>query len=115
LVNITIQARLALHNGGRHDAPDGALLYRVKSIIDTWSEQKAKWYAKRGFTHYHEFVKVADGTVHPTKVIWLRHIAIRNFTLDGGPAPQFAHEVRRGIDFEFIPNYMNPYDPEGDH
>jgi selenium-binding protein 1 len=94
------------------DAPDGELLYVVKGEIDTWSEEKAVDYASRGFMHYHELVSVSDGTLHPTKVAWLRHIARTTFTLDGGPAPQFAHEVSPGIDFEFIPNGLIPYEPD---
>lgn len=93
------------------DAPDGALLYVVLARIDTWSEAKAARYARGGFVHYHEIAAVDDGAVHPTKVIWLKHIAVRSFTLDGGPAPGLAHNVMPGIDFEFIPNGMTPYNP----
>jgi len=94
------------------DAPDGALLYVVNGIIDTWSMEKAKRYAKTGVMHYHEFVRVSDGTKHPTKILWFRHIAVLSFTLDGGPHPELAHEVTPGIDWEFIPNGMMPYNPE---
>ena len=94
------------------DAPNGALLYLVQGIIDTWSKEKAKRYAKKGIVHYHEFVRVSDGKKHPTKILWFRHIAVRSFTLDGGPHPEFGHEVEPGVDFEFIPNGMMPYDPE---
>lgn len=94
------------------DAPDGALLYQVDGVIDTWTPEKAAHYAKRGFVHYHELVKVADGHLHRSKVLWLRHKAHSSFTLDGGPQPQFAHEVTPGIDYEFIPVGMMPYDPE---
>ncbi|HID38878.1 MAG TPA: hypothetical protein EYP36_05125 [Calditrichaeota bacterium] len=93
------------------DAPDGALLYIVNAVIDTWSMAKAKKYAQKGFIHYHEFVTVADGSKHPTKVLWLRHIAVRSFTLDGGPHPELSHDVEPGIDWDFIPNGMMPYDP----
>ncbi|HGY55248.1 MAG TPA: hypothetical protein ENK44_06095 [Caldithrix abyssi] len=93
------------------DAPDGSLLFIVSAVIDTWSMEKAKKYAKKGFVHYHEFVTVADGSKHPTKVLWLRHIAVRSFTLDGGPHPELAHEVEPGLDWDFIPNGMMPYDP----
>jgi selenium-binding protein 1 len=92
-------------------APDGELLYVVKGEIDTWTEEKAVDYAASGFMHYHELVRVSDGALHPDKVVWLRHIARTTFTLDGGPAPQFAHEVSPGIDFEFIPNGLIPYSP----
>ncbi len=93
------------------NAPDGELLYVVHGVIDTWSEEKAQRYASRGYVHYHELVGVADQTLHPTKVVWLRHTATTSFDLDGGPAPQFAHEVTPGRDFEFIPNGFNPYAP----
>lgn len=91
------------------DAPDGALLYQVHGIVDTWSPEKASRYAERGYVHYHELVRVSDGALHPTKVVWLRHMAVASFTLDGGPHPEFAHSVSPGIDFEFIPNGMVPY------
>ena len=92
------------------DAPDGVLLYNVKGVIDTWGAAKAQVYASKGFMHYHEFIRVDNGDVHPTKVIWLRHVAVRSFTLDGGPAPALGHSVSPGIDYEIIPNWMNPYD-----
>lgn len=93
------------------DAQDGSLLFIVNAIIDTWSMKKAKRYAKAGFVHYHEMVSVADGSLHPNKVLWLQHIAVRGFTLDGGPHPELAHSVRPGIDFNFIANGMMPYNP----
>jgi len=93
------------------DAEDGGLLYIVHAIIDTWSEEKAMWYASRGYVHYHELVTVSDGTLHPTLVVWLKHIARTSFTLDGGPHPELAHSVTPGVDYEFIPNGMMPYTP----
>lgn len=93
------------------DAPDGELLYMVHGIIDTWTADKAAAYASQGYVHYHELVRVSDGTLHPTKVAWLRHHARTSFTLDGGPHPEFAHAVEPGIDFEFIPNWAMPYPP----
>ncbi|KDR96674.1 selenium-binding protein 1 [Peptoclostridium litorale DSM 5388] len=93
------------------DAPDGELLYIVHGIIDTWTEEKSEEYAAKGYTHYHELVEVDGGDPHPTKVVWLKHTARTSFTLDGGPAPQFSHEVTPGIDYEFIPNYETPYSP----
>ncbi len=83
----------------------------MHAIIDTWSSDKAAAYAARGYVHYHELRKVADGTHHPTKVVWLRHTARTHFTLDGGPHPELSHEVTPGIDYEFIPNGMMPYAP----
>jgi hypothetical protein len=93
------------------DAPDGELLYIVHAIIDTWSEEKAMAYAAQGYIHYHELVAVDDGTLHPTKVVWLKHTARTSFTLDGGPHPELSHAVSPGVDLEFIPNGMTPYSP----
>lgn len=93
------------------DAADGSLLYQVHGVVDTWSPDKAARYADRGYVHYHELVGVEDGRLHPTKVVWLRHTARTSFTLDGGPHPEFAHEVTPGVDREFIPNWSVPYAP----
>lgn len=93
------------------DASDGELLYVVHGIIDMWTEEKAALYAARGYVHYHELVKVSDGTLHPNKVLWLKHVARTQFTLDGGPHPEFAHYVTPGVDYEFIPNGNMPYLP----
>ena len=54
------------------DAGDGVLLYTVGAIIDTWTQDNAKSYAAMGYIHYHELVKVSDGSPHPSKIIWLR-------------------------------------------
>lgn len=93
------------------DAPDGELLYVVHAVIDTWSPEKAEAYTARGYIHYHELVSAADGTLHPTKIAWLKHTARTTFTLDGGPHPEFSHAVTPGIDYAFIPNGMTPYLP----
>jgi selenium-binding protein 1 len=93
------------------DAPDGELLYTAHVIIDEWTPEKAAAYAAKGYVHYHEFVRVADGTHHPTLVAWFKHTARTSFTLDGGPAPQFSHSVTPGVDYEFIPNWSVPYVP----
>ena len=93
------------------DAPDGSLLFTIHGIIDTWSPEKAKMYAARGYTHYHEFVSVAAGEEHPTKVVWLKHTAVDSFNFDGGPMSQFAHQVTPGVDYEFMPNGMMEYTP----
>jgi hypothetical protein len=87
------------------------VLYTVHGIVDSWSPVKAESYARRGYVHYHELVSVEDGQPHPTTVVWLRHIALASFTLDGGPMPEFAHEVKPGIDREFIPYWSIAYDP----
>ncbi|MBQ0721743.1 MAG: hypothetical protein KBT89_16260, partial [Gammaproteobacteria bacterium] len=73
---------------------------------------KAEQYYKKGFVHYHEFVNVKDGELHPDKVVWLKHTAVTRFTLDGGPGapnPPYEHEVMPGIDFKFPNNSFNPY------
>ena len=93
------------------DAADGELLYVVRGVIDTWSEDKAVAYAARGYVHYHELLSVDDGALHPTKVVWLKHTAVGSFNLDGGPHPELGHEVTPGPDYEFIPNGMAPYLP----
>jgi hypothetical protein len=93
------------------DAPDGELLYVVHAIIDTWTAEKAERYAAIGYVHYHELIRVSDGELHPTKVVWLKHIARTSFTLDGGPHPELSHSVVPGIDYEFIPNGLTPYTP----
>ncbi|MHA1331542.1 MAG: hypothetical protein ACTSR2_10740 [Candidatus Hodarchaeales archaeon] len=67
--------------------------------------------ASKGYVHYHEFVSVSDGTLHPTKVLWLKHISRLFFNFDGGPHPELAHMVSPGIDYKFIPNGMMPYSP----
>jgi hypothetical protein len=93
------------------DAPDSELLYVVSGIIDTWSPEKAASYAGQGHVHCHELVSVEDGTLHPTKVVWLKHIARTSFILDGGPHPEPSHEVTPELDNEFIPNGFTPYEP----
>lgn len=96
------------------DAPDGELLYVVDARIDTWSPEKAAAYAARGFVHYHELVSVDGGELHPTKVVWLKHIARTFFTLDGGPHPELAYEAEPGVNYEFIPNASMPYNPSSE-
>ena len=98
------------------DAPDGELLYMVHGIIDTWTAEKAEWYAAKGYVHYHELVSVEDGSLHPDKIVWLKHTARTFFTLDGGPMPDMVgHEVSPGIDYEFMPNYLMEYHGEPHH
>ena len=100
------------------DADNGQLLYIVRATIDTWSPVQAQLYARRGYVHYHELIRADDWdnsrtlTYHPTKVVWLRHVAVDSFNLDGGPHPEFGHEVTPGLDREFIPNGMMPYNPD---
>jgi hypothetical protein len=89
---------------------DGALLYTVGAVIDTWTADKAEKYAYMGYVHYHELVRVSDGAKHPDKIIWLRHQAVADYTLDGGPAPDLSHDVTKGLDSTFINNYTVAYD-----
>lgn len=105
-------------NGWSSGASDGELLYKVHAIIDTWTLEKAEKYASRGYVHYHELVRVSDGALHPTKVLWLKHTARTSFTLDGGPAnwggtgpipAPYLHDVTPGVDYEFPNNYLAPY------
>lgn len=93
------------------DVPDGEFLYIVHAIIDTWSPEKAEAYAALGYIHYHELIAMNGGMLHPTKVVWLKHTARTNFTLDGGPHPELSHTVSPGVDLEFVPNGMVPYSP----
>ncbi|MBW6536715.1 MAG: hypothetical protein K0B11_17040 [Mariniphaga sp.] len=99
------------------DAPDGELLFKVDAIIDEWTHEKAERYAERGFVHYHELAKVSDGSLHPHKVVWLKHIARTTFTFDGGPMqnmPGFvAVEITPGVAYNFMPNWQMPNDPDG--
>ncbi len=96
-----------------YGAKDGQLLFMVDGIIDEWSADKARRYASQGYVHYHELVETSDGTtLHPTKVVWLRHKARQGFYLDGGPHPEFAHYVENGqVDYEFMPNWRMAYSP----
>jgi hypothetical protein len=96
---------------------DGKLLFTVEGIIDTWSPGKARRYARLGYVHYHELRLVEDssmgGTLHPRKVVWLRHTALDSFLLDGGPhPPEPPLEMTPGIAYNFLPNWDRPYSPE---
>lgn len=93
------------------NAGDGQLLYLVDGFIDTWSPEKRLLYNALGYVHYHKLVSVEDRRPHPTKVMWLRYVAMGIFNLDGGPRPWLAHQVTPGIDFEFQPNTHFPYPP----
>ena len=96
------------------DAPDRSLLYTAEVIIEEWTPQTSQEFAAQGFVHYHELISVENPSLlHPTKVGWFRHTALRDFTLDGGPRPELSHSVEAGtIDFEFIVNFAEPYQPE---
>ena len=92
------------------DAPDGALLYIADGVIDTWSPEKSARYKKRGFVHYHK-LETIDRQPHPSKVLYMRHFAVRHFNFDGGPRPWLAHSVRPGLDRAYQPNVQYPYPP----
>jgi selenium-binding protein 1 len=94
------------------DAGDGEFLFKVDGIVDTWTLKKAERYAEKGYVHYHELVRVDDGSPHPEKVVWFRHIARTSFTLDGGPhPPDPGIEITPGVAFSFLPNWSQPYSP----
>lgn len=97
------------------DAEDGALLFTVEAIIDVWTPDKAEDYASKGYVHYHELVKVSDGSLHPTKIVWLKHTAVTEFTFDGGSHPELGpREITPGVDYEFIPNWKMSYSPQSE-
>jgi hypothetical protein len=90
----------------------------VHGVIAPWDAETAEEMASLGYVHYHELVKWDPGegdhlTAHPDLVLWLKHIAVARFTLDGGPPVglNVPHAVSPGIDYDFIPNYFVPYVP----
>lgn len=99
------------------DAGDGALLYVMDAIIDTWSEAKSFLYYTKGFVHYHVLINTdGTGARHPTKVVWFKHVAVKSFTFDGEGPLAFggieAYDVVPGVDYKIAPNNWNvPYDP----
>jgi selenium-binding protein 1 len=94
------------------DAGDGELLYSIWGKIDTWSEDNVAKYKSWGFSHYHELVRVSDKTPHPSKVMFFKHTAEKDFTLDGGNKPWMSHSVSEGeVDTAFMPNIDVPYPP----
>ena len=95
------------------DAPNGALLWTMIGKIDTWSEAKAAKYYTEGFIHYHPLVSVKTGMRHKTKVVWLKHAAVMDFTFDGLPGAVEPYKVKIGPDYKMAPNWNIPYDPTG--
>lgn len=97
------------------DAGDGALLYGVETVIDNWSEALALKYYTRGFIRYAQLVNAETGQLHPKKVAWLRHVAVKTFELDGAAPLAFlgidAYTVMPGVDYIFGPNWDIPYNP----
>lgn len=92
--------------------PDGELLYIVQAQVDTWSERKLAFYRRQGFVHYHHLVTTDTNRPHPTKVLWMRHFAVRSFYFDGGPRPWLAHQVQPGLDRDYQPNAKFRYPPK---
>jgi len=88
--------------------PYGVMLFVVHGIIAPWSMEIGEKMAAKGYVHYHELVDEM-GNHHPDLVVWLKHNAVRSFYFDGGPHPELAHDVKPGVDYEFIPNWMMPY------
>lgn len=105
-------------------AGDHEQLYWVDLIISEWTPEIAVQRMKEGYVHYHELVQSGTGCKHPTKVAWLRHTAILDFTFDGGPPQVYPdtgypfrprnvpHVVHPGVDHAFPPVYDIPYQPE---
>ncbi len=97
------------------DAGDGALLYVMDAVIDKWSEVKALQYFMKGYAHYHTLVNVRTGLLHPKKVVWFKHVAVKDFKFDGPDVLAFngmeAYEVSQGVDYKMAPKWDVPYNP----
>jgi methanethiol oxidase len=96
------------------DGEDGQLLYSVVGKIDTWTPENARMYESLGFSHYHELMNMKM-QLHPSKVMFLKHVAVTSFTLDGGSKPWQAHAVTPGVDRAFQPNLKYPYPPREEY
>lgn len=88
---------------------DGILLFKVDGIIAPWSLEISESMAKRGYIHYHEIVNADTLEEHETLIVWLKHTAVSSFYFAPPPMPMAAHNVTPGIDLNFMPNYMVPY------
>ncbi len=89
---------------------DGIVLYSVKDVIDTWSDVKSIHYHNKGLANYVPLLSVEGGvTLHPTKVLWVRHAATKDFTMD---VFGIVRDVEAGYEFEFFPNWNVPYPGE---
>lgn len=97
------------------DAGDGALIYVVEARIDKWTEKKSLQYYMKGFTHYHPLVNAETGQLHPKKVAWLKHVAVKTFEVDGpdmlAATGLKAYTAVPGIDYNVTPNWAIPYNP----
>ncbi|VAW86889.1 hypothetical protein MNBD_GAMMA17-768 [hydrothermal vent metagenome] len=97
------------------DAGDGALLYIMDAVIDRWTEKKALQYYMKGFAHYHMLINTKTGERHPNRVVWFKHVAVKDFTFDGAGPLAFggieAYSVTAGVDYKMTPNWDTPYNP----
>lgn len=87
--------------------PYGELLFEIHGVIAPADlpEARAEDLKSKGYIHRHEFVDSA-GNEHPTQLIYLKHTGVREFGFNGGPkAPKSDHQVSRGVDYNFMPNW----------
>ncbi|MDR4512375.1 MAG: hypothetical protein MRJ93_11805 [Nitrososphaeraceae archaeon] len=95
------------------DAGGKDLLFLVDAIIAPWTNTTAYDFAKKGYTHYHELLRVDNGEKHPNLVVWFKHVGIPSvFNFDKGPVPEDGHIVTPGVDHQFLTNYYIPYNPK---
>lgn len=95
------------------DAGGTDLLFLVDAIIAPWTNNTAYDFAKKGYTHYHELLRVDNGERHPSLVVWFKHVGIPSvFNFDKGPVPEDGHIVTPGVDHQFLTNYYIPYNPK---
>lgn len=108
--------------GAADPVEEAELLYHADGIIEEYDADRADELAKKGYVHYHEFTHVETGEHHPTKVVWLKHTARSSFWFDGGPPfasdfyddeEDYPYRVDPGVDFDFLPNWNDEYDPDG--
>lgn len=97
------------------DAGDGELLYIMDAVIDKWSVIKAAHYVTKGYNHYHMLVNAETGELHPKRVVWFKHVAVKSFMLDGPSPLAFlgieATQVMPGTFYGMGPNWDIPYPP----
>ncbi|MGD1834208.1 MAG: hypothetical protein ACPKQO_00620 [Nitrososphaeraceae archaeon] len=95
------------------DAKENEILFFVDAIIAPWTENDSIKFSQKGYTHYHELLRVDNGEKHPELVVWFKHVGIPNiFSFDKGPMPEEGHIVTPGVDHEFLTNYYIPYKPQ---
>ncbi len=98
------------------DVETGGLLWYVDAVIDTWTEQKALQYYIKGYVRYSALLNADTRELHPTKVVWLKHVAATEFTFDGDiPTRVFCkiepYDVKFGVDYQLCPNWDTPFNP----